>query len=177
MKEWTSLFPELDWIEDEKIREKVIKVWESARKIGGWEIEDLEKIPFTLLVKDTEINLVKHTRIVTSICRNVAESMTENGYSIDNDYLIAGAILHDVGKLLEYEKGVEGISVSKSGKMLRHPLSGMGLAMKEGLPEEICHTIAVHSREGERSYRSPEAIIIHHADFISFETVKALGGA
>jgi len=174
MKDWNAVFPELEWIEDDEIRNKVVKVWERAGAMGGWDTDDIEEIPFTLLVKDTDIDLVKHTRIVTSISRRVGKSMAENGYDINNDHLIAGALLHDVGKLLEYRSGNDGISVSRSGRMLRHPLSGMGLAMVEGLPEEICHIIAVHSREGERSYRSPEAIIVHHADFISFETVKAL---
>jgi hypothetical protein len=52
----------------------------------------------------------------------------------------------------------------------------MGLAMMGALPEEVYHIIAVHSREGEGSYRSPEAIALHHADFIAFETIKAMAG-
>jgi hypothetical protein len=51
----------------------------------------------------------------------------------------------------------------------------MGLAMRGDVPEEVYHIIAVHSREGEGSYRSPEAIALHHADFIAFETIKAIG--
>jgi hypothetical protein len=47
--------------------------------------------------------------------------------------------------------------------------------MRADVPEEVYHIIAVHSREGEGSYRSPEAIVLHHADFIAFETIKAIG--
>jgi hypothetical protein len=47
------------------------------------------------------------------------------------------------------------------------------VSAKWGLPEEVSHIVAVHSREGERSYRSPEAMVLHHADFIKFESFKS----
>lgn len=175
MADWNRIFPALETIEDRDLREKVEKVWEESRIRGGWKDGDLESIPFTLLVADAEINLFEHTRIVTDLCIKIAEAMQGmDGVAIDMDMLIAGALLHDVGKFLEYRKEQDGYAVARSGRLLRHPLSGMGLAMKEGLPEEVCHIIAVHSREGERSYRSPEAIILHHADFIMFETFKSV---
>jgi len=34
------------------------------------------------------------------------------------------------------------------------------------------HIIASHSWEGDRSKRTPEAIIVHHADFTNFEQFK-----
>jgi putative nucleotidyltransferase with HDIG domain len=92
---------------------------------------------------------------------------------INFDFLIAGAILHDVGKLLEYAKDGDKIVKSKTGKLLRHPFSGSALAYKHGLPEEVIHMIATHAREGDGSYRSTEAMVIHYADYINFES---LGG-
>lgn len=174
MLKWSKILPELDWIADDDLRGLVEKVWEDAFQSGGWDEHDLESIPFTLLVKDTDINLFDHTRIVTHLCRQIAGPLKEmQGLDINDDHLIAGALLHDVGKLLEYGKKDGEISVVRSGRLLRHPLSGMGLAVKSGLPEEVSHIIAVHSREGEKSYRSPEAIILHHADFIMFESFKS----
>ena len=58
------------------------------------------------------------------------------------------------------------------GKMLRHPFSGSSLAYKMGLPSEVCHIIAVHAREGEKNRFLPEAIIVNHADFINFHSLK-----
>jgi len=177
MTDWKSIFPELGWISDRALADKVIKVWEEAYRRGGWQGDDIHSIPFTLLVGETKITLAEHTRLVTNICRTVAETMKSiGGIALNHDYLIAGALLHDVGKLVEYRREGDGFQVSRSGKMLRHPLSGMGLAMRGDLPEDVYHIIAVHSREGEGSYRSPEAIVLHHADFIAFETVKAMGG-
>ena len=174
MPKWKTILPELDWIGDNGLRDSVEKVWEEAFILGGWEDDDLASIPFTLLVQGADIDLFGHTRIVTHLCRQIAGPLKEmQGLEINDDHLIAGALLHDVGKLLEYGKSSDGISVARSGRLLRHPLSGMGLAMKLDLPEEVCHIIAVHSREGERSYRSPEAIVLHHADFIMFESFKS----
>jgi len=178
MPDWKKLFPEIGWISDPALAEKVAKVWDEAYTRGGWKGNDINSIPFTLLVGETPITLAAHTRLVTSLCRAIAETMRNaGGIALNNDHLIAGALLHDVGKLLEYRKTAGGFQVSRSGTLLRHPLSGMGLAMRGDLPEDVCHIIAVHSREGEGSYRSPEAIALHHADFIAFETIKAMGGS
>lgn len=176
MPDWSVIFPELETISDAKLREQVAAVWEEAFSTGGWNIDEFESLPFTLLVQDSETTLVEHTRIVTRLCSCIAETLQDGeNRSLNTDYLMAGALLHDVGKLLEFQKAEKGYRLSRSGRMLRHPLSGMGLAMKHGLPEEVCHIIAVHSREGEGSYRSPEATILHHSDFIVFEIVKSLG--
>jgi hypothetical protein len=93
---------------------------------------------------------------------------------IDMDILVAGAILIDVGKLLEYEI-VGGKAVqSQRGKFVRHPFSGVGLAMECGLPDSVCHIIAAHAGEGDLVKRSVEATIVHHADFMSFLPFKNL---
>jgi putative nucleotidyltransferase with HDIG domain len=178
MPDWSVVFPELEWISDASLRRKVADVWDEATQRGGWDDDEIEQIPFTLLVSAGGVTLTQHTRLVTNLCRSIAEQMKGmGGFDIDDERLIAGALLHDVGKMLEYRKDGGEVQVSRSGKFLRHPLSGMGLAMKGDLPEEVCHIIAVHSREGEGSYRSPEAVILHHADFIAFETTKAVQDA
>lgn len=178
MPDWRTVYPELEWIGDRTLADKVIAVWDEAYRRGGWAGDDIHAIPFTLLVGETSITLAEHTRLVTSICRSVAMTMKEmGGIDLDTDTLIAGALLHDVGKLLEYKRVGNAYQVSRSGKLLRHPLSGMGLAQRGDLPEEVYHIIAVHSREGEGSYRTPEAIVLHHADFIAFETIKATAPA
>ena len=47
-------------------------------------------------------------------------------FRMDNDLLVAGALLHDVGKLVEYEKTPDGKTVkSQLGKDLRHQRSGL----------------------------------------------------
>jgi putative nucleotidyltransferase with HDIG domain len=165
-------------IRDTKLREQTADVWVDALRGGGWEIADMAAIPFTLLI-ETKFSLVEHTRAVTRTAMAIADTMTEaygGAMPINRDHLIAGGILHDVGKLLEYRK--EGGKVVKSdmGKDLRHPFSGTALAYAKGLPSSVCHLIAVHAKEGDGARRNPEAFIIHHADFANFESLKVLGG-
>jgi hypothetical protein len=85
------------------------------------------------------------------------------------DYLIAGAILIDVGKLVEYEMVGGKLGTCRAGKLLRHPFSGVSIADRFGVPVDVQHIIAYHSKEGDLGKRTIESIIVHHADFVSFE--------
>jgi putative nucleotidyltransferase with HDIG domain len=88
------------------------------------------------------------------------------------DTVVAGAILADVGKVLEYER-VEGSAVqSRRGALLRHPFTGVAVAMECGVPDEVTHIIAAHAAEGDLVKRSTEATIVHHADFMSYLPFK-----
>ena len=44
--------------------------------------------------------------------------------------------------------------------------------MKHDLPDKVVHMIAVHAKEGDGGYRCPEAVLVHHADFMNFEPLK-----
>ncbi len=171
------LWPELEWIQDDKLREKVLDTWVKGFELSPLTPEDLDEIPFTLLVPDCPATFMEHKRCVVHIARRSAEAMQEHlgrALPIDMDRVIAGAILIDVGKLLEYEKVDGRARQSGRGKALRHPFTGVHLAMSCGVPDEICHIIAAHSREGDLVERSTEAIILHHADFMSFLPFKNL---
>jgi len=89
------------------------------------------------------------------------------------DVLIAGAILADVGKLLEFKLNEKGECIqSEYGESLRHPFSGVSLAEQCGIPPQVCHIIAAHAAEGDLVKRSTEAYIVHHADFMTFLSFK-----
>ena len=129
----SSLWPELKWIKDPELREKTAKTWELALEKSVLTAEDLEKIPFTLLAgPDLRVSFMTHKRCVVHIAKEAGEKMNEffkDVMPVNMDVLIAGAILADVGKLLEYELDKDGKSVQgKYGKYLRHPFSGVSLA-------------------------------------------------
>ena len=172
-----KLWPELEWIADETMRESVIDTWVKALELSPLTPEDLGTIPFTLLVPNCPVSFLAHKRCVVHIARRSAEAMREflgGALPVDMDTVIAGAILADVGKLLEYEK-VGGKAVqSERGKLLRHPFTGVALAMAAGVPDRVCHIIAAHADEGNLVRRSTEAFIVHHADFMSFLPFKAM---
>jgi len=172
-----KLWPELDWIEDKTLREQTAKTWALALEKSKLDADDLNEIPFTLLVKDCPVTFMEHKRAVVHISLDAAKAMRKffgDNLPIDFDIVVAGAILADVGKLLEYDKVDGKAVVSEFGRLVRHPFSGVGLAMQCGVPDAVCHIIATHAGEGDLFKRSTEAYIVHHADFMSFLPFKNL---
>jgi putative nucleotidyltransferase with HDIG domain len=171
------LWPELDWIRDPDLRDRVALTWEKAIERSPLEPDDLLKIPFTLVVPDCPATFMDHKRCVVHIARRSAEAMQEflgSSLAIDLDVVVAGAILADVGKPLEYALDGGRLVQSERGRALRHPFTGVALAMECGVPDAVCHIIAAHAAEGDLVRRSTEAWIVHHADFMSFEPFKTL---
>jgi len=173
-----TLWPELDWISDQSLREKTAKTWEIALERSVLKVEDLYSIPFTLLCgPDMKISFMDHKRCVVHIVRASGEKINEffkADLAVNMDVLISGAILADVGKLLEYELDDSGKSIQgKYGQYLRHPFSGVSLAEECGVPPEVCHIIAAHAYEGDLVKRTTEAYIVHHADFMTFLPFKS----
>jgi len=173
-----KLWPELEWIKDKTLREKTAKTWEIALGRSALKPEDLEKIPFTLLCgPDLKVSFMSHKRCVVHVAKASGEKMNEffgDDLPVNMDVLISGAILADVGKLLEYELDVANKPVQgKYGQYLRHPFSGVALAEECGIPPEVCHIIAAHAHEGDLVKRTTEAYIVHHADFMTFLPFKS----
>lgn len=167
-----KLLPEIERIRDKGLRDLTLTIWTDAVKEGGWTPADLAQIPFTLLIKKTEISLVEHTRAVTQTSLGIAEVLNEKyagKVAVNIDFLLAGAILHDVGKLFEYTREGGAFLKSKAGDLLRHPISGAAFAFKYGAPQEVVHIIAAHSKEGDGGRRTIEAVIVNHADFVNFD--------
>ena len=172
-----QLWPELEWIENPDLRDRVTRTWVRAFESSPLKPEDLNRIPFTLLVPNCPITFMEHKRCVVHIARRSAEAMKQfmgRSLPIDMDTVSAGAILADVGKLLEYENVDGQTRQSERGEFLRHPFTGVALAMECGVPDRVCHIIAAHAAEGDLVKRSTEAIIVHHADFMAYLPFKNL---
>ncbi len=168
---------ELGWIKNVELRENTAKTWALALEKSVLTPNDLNTIPFTLLCgPDLKVTFMDHKRAVVHIVKdagNQANKFFKNDLPIDMDVLISGAILADVGKLLEYVMNDEGKAVQGTyGKYLRHPFSGVSLAESCGCPPEVCHIIATHAGEGNMVKRSPEAYFVHHADFMTYLPFK-----
>ena len=119
---------------------------------------------------------MNHKRTCVQLAVDIAKTMVDNfgkEIKVNMDIMISGAILIDVGKLLEYEIVDGKLGTSDYGKVVRHPFSGVAIAARFGLPPEVQHIIGTHSKEGDLGKRTVESIIVHHADFVSFEPFKA----
>ena len=183
VNEIAQLFPSLMKIGDQSLRERVAAVWSEAIITGcggkGWTFDELRAVKFTLLAGDIDMTFVEHLNSCARQCTAIADVLKKSfrcSIPIQRDYLIAGALLADVGKPLEFDKDESGnVIQGKFGQQVRHPFSGVALAYKHGVPGEVLHIIATHSHEGDKVERSIESIIFHHADFVDFDIAKFLG--
>ena len=170
----------LERIGDKTIREKTVKAWILACERGGWKsVEELKAMPYTLLTNTRGINFIEHTIAVTEGAYGLAKAQEAAyrtmPYKVDYDRLLAGGLLHDVGKLLEFERDAQGnFKKSRAGMCARHPISGTAIAYEVGLPNEVLNTIACHAKEGDGRPQCLETILIHQADFGTFDPLVML---
>ena len=133
-----ELIPEINEIKDNDLKDKVIACWAEAMQYRNWTNDELNSIPFTLLADNVQIYFIEHVRTCCRMaiaCDKVLDdAYGERKTKVNRDYLIAGSLLADVGKLLEFDKKPDGtVFKSDYGKHIRHPFSGVGLAFKHGL--------------------------------------------
>lgn len=168
----TQLIPEFNEIRDTGLRQKALSVWDEALETGGWTVDDLAQMPFTLLTEDVRVSFAEHVSTVARLCiamDDVLRRAYGDKFRGDRDVLVAGALLADVGKLIEFERKDGTYQWTKTYQYLRHPFTGVGLCYKHGIPEAVMHVVATHSWEGDKFKRRPESIIFHHADFTDFD--------
>ncbi len=115
--------------------------------------------------------LIEHTLSVTKTCVYLADK-----YGVSRDLLLAGALLHDIGKLEELS--VEGGSrYTPEGRLIGHIVLGWGIVrdharrlgkLPEGFLLQLEHLILSHQGQPEwgavKSPMTPEALLLHYAD-------------
>jgi len=123
--------------------------------------------------------LLEHTLNVTKLALATYDIY---GKDLDRDVLVAGAILHDVGKVRELDSRIE-IGYTKEGYLIGHLALGSNMLREkiagihdfpEDLAMELDHIILSH--HGEKEWGSPvvpmtpEAMIVHGADNMEAKT-------
>ena len=169
-----ALLPEVNEIADGDLRDKTIKTWIAGLERSDLSLDNLKSMPFTLLVSNVNVTFIEHVRTVCRMCIKTWEVLQEaygERNKVNRDVLIAGALLADVGKVLEFAYRDGEYVKSPHAQYLRHPFSGVGLSWEQGVPDAVLHVIAMHSKEAAGGKRSPEGIVFHHCDFIDFELV------
>ncbi len=115
--------------------------------------------------------LLEHTLNVINICQRIYEIHKE----MDKDLLLTGAILHDIGKIKEFEI-ISSIKRNKLGNLKGHIILGLEildeklkeLNIKEEDSIKLIHILLSH--HGELEWGSPirpafpEALTVFHAD-------------
>lgn len=115
------------------------------------------------------------TRLAIGIASEMAAAYPE--LAIDMDVVVAGGLLHDVGKAWEFDpinRQRWKTTQKRLGRpSIRHPAMGAHICLTVGLPEEIAHIAMAHSGEGELLLRSVECMIVHQADYTFWNVLLA----
>ena len=103
-----ELIPEINLIESEELRRKSTACWKQVIELGGWEEKGIRNCPLGagMVTEECPEKSIDHCRRVVRVCQAVWESMGQWANEIshlDHDTLICGAVLHDIGKFLEYD--------------------------------------------------------------------------
>lgn len=191
-----TLMPELELIKDSDLREKVVKAWALACQMGGY--VRLEDVPMERFDCMPDVPNIRHQKETAQIAFALVNVLKKLGFRLNEDYVVAGALCHDVGKPIEWKNNQSGILSRITGaevfygenpnmpsieenvsyQIARHPVWGLYVAMVAGMPEHVVHIIASHSFEGDFLLRSPEAWLVRQADHIWWHYIgrQIMGG-
>jgi 3'-5' exoribonuclease len=107
--------------------------------------------------------LLEHTVGVATLCREAAQLHPR----LRSDLVLAAALLHDVGRTAELERGPT-FRTTEEGRLLGHVHLGLRLveeraaALELEARAELLHAIAVH--HDARGARTAEAAVLYHAN-------------
>lgn len=166
-----AAYPELQSIEDDELREKVIEAWVLGLERGGW--KNIADIPYAWNIH--EVTNVEHVRGVTRIAMRSAEEQREfHGADPDEDVIIAACLLHDVGKCYEYVDFVDEETLLEpdptyATEEIPHSLSGYALAHEVGCPLSVQR--AIPHFLGEVPKRTLEAELVKSANSASSNAI------
>lgn len=167
-------FPELDRVEDDALREGVLQTWEAAIDDNG--VDDLEAVPWLPPVQASldlpDETLVEHVRDVAAGSLAIAEVLLEargDRVDLDTDLVLAGALVHDVGKLYEFD----GMEETAIGRLLGHPHIGVHPAAAAGLPPEVLHVVLSHTDRTTVEPATLEAEIVRRADEVAAAAIRS----
>lgn len=157
-------------IETDHLRDLIESFWDDEDFV-----QSLKTAPAAKKMHHAHIGgLLEHVLSMTTLADKVAGHYS----GIDRDMLIAGAILHDIGKTKELEYALK-IDYTDRGRLLSHIVIGLKMIDEKCLkisnfPEDqlllLKHLIVSH--HGTREFGSPEppktieAVVLHYIDEI-----------
>jgi hypothetical protein len=156
-----KIFPEIDLISDRSLRDKVVAVWEELWAESSY--DDINSVPTSPEIPYPHI---PHNRCVLAMALAIADAFERfHGVKTNRDVLVAAALLQDASKLVEMNAKTDGSTeASKKGKAYPHAFYGAHVALKHGVPDEICHIILTHSPQAPKFPVSLEGKILYYAD-------------
>ena len=155
-------------VKDESLRKLLVSFFKDDRFM-----EEFAASPASITLHSAAVGgLLHHTLNVTELCNRVAELHPE----LDRDLVVAGALLHDIGKVQSF-KVTSNITMTEDGNLVGHIILGdheliTRIAEIDGFPEltasKLRHILLSH--HGKKEWGSPveplfpEALAVHEAD-------------
>jgi len=163
-----EIFSLIDEVQDPYLKALLKSIWEDEEIMGrALECPGGKRVHHTY-----KGGLVEHLISVAKVALQIWEIYQD----LDRDLLIAGALLHDVGKIDELSWEEVEIDYTLKGRLLGHVVLGIEMVSKKmkdvALPKEkalkLLHIIASHHGEPEQgAIKKPkfkEAVVIHYLD-------------
>ena len=162
-----KLFPAMKKIKDESIREKVVEAFLRGLQDGVY--EKIEECPFWAPWRQkVEWSLVDHVNQVTACAMAIGDVVKEvQGIDVKMDHLIAGALLHDLDKLVGFTVDGEPTEITSKTP---HGFYSAHVAMDVDLPLDVVHMILSHTAVSVQGPKTIEALILHYADYCIADT-------
>ena len=117
--------------------------------------------------------LLEHTVGVTTLCRETAQLHPR----LRSDLVLAAALLHDVGRIRELERGPS-FAQTEEGRLLGHVHLGLRMIEERagGLDSdartELLHAVATHHDRNDT--RTAEAAVLYHANQLDAHAASML---
>jgi hypothetical protein len=158
--DFQALFPEVQLIGDPALRSKVEAVWQEL-----WQQSDLDSIDLLATSPEIPYLHIPHNRAVVEMAVAVAATFERfHAVTVDRDVLVAAALLQDASKLVEYTLVDGKIAYSGLGREYPHAFWAAHVALKHGVPDEICHIILTHTPQAAAFPKSLEGKILYYVD-------------
>lgn len=172
-----QLFPLVDQIKDSSIRDKVIETWRRTWSESKW--ERIESVPANAEIQVDKCSIVQHTNYIAAIALHIGHVIHDDfNLPLDFDVLLAGALLHDVSTINEFEPdGKGGEKITDIGSKITHAAYGAGIALNVGLPLDVVHIIVSHTPLAATMPSSFEALIVSYVDLLICDVFFLTTGA
>jgi putative nucleotidyltransferase with HDIG domain len=127
---------------------------------------------------DGDETLVRHTNAVVNMAEAIASEFQQAyDVALNLDRLLAGGLLHDVDKLVLYERKGDSVQLSELGRKVSHGGYGAKVAAQVGLPQDVVNIIACHSpMQHEVLPATIEAVLVAASDTANFQSYRLMKG-
>ncbi len=172
-------------IENVKLRTLVIDIYEQFR-------EQLLLLPAAkwhhhAFVSGYLEHVLNVTRTACHLADKYAELYNDLDPPLNKDVIVAGAALHDIGKVRELTAGPAGADYTPAGTLIGHILQGRDIVREAAAGRTLDaetllrleHVIVAHQRLPEwgapKPPMTPEALIVHYADDLDAKLQMMIG--